>query len=79
MERLLRANEASGQATVLLQFCEASQFDGVTPPVRHVARVGHSLTCCGRRVTVLFELHPTDTVSDVECDMCRAWLDRHTI
>lgn len=64
---------------VRLAFCEAATSRWRMPAMRHVGRVGADRTCCGLPVTVWLPEHPTDTISQVECGRCRAWMNLHTI
>lgn len=61
--------------TVQLRRVEAS---GSPAPIVHVAREGERLTVCGRSVMFALGDHETDTVSQIECGVCKAWVERHT-
>lgn len=46
---------------------------------RHVALEGFPKTVCSRKVTFRYGPTPTDTLSDIECLQCRAYIAEHTL
>lgn len=56
----------------------AADGKGVKPEMTHAAEERSIRTACGRPVRFDFTPDPTDTISQIECRACRAYLDLKT-